>query len=713
MNKPVIFYSGNTVLRPGNAAVIRGEWLDLVRGASISDGKTTESVVLYQHTRQSFKFIIPVSLEEGVFTLTLSGDFGEVKVQINAPVVRWTQCDEGAAATENGWVRVLGECLRVREDAAPYALIERDGKTVRIEPERVYDDYSVAFSVSSLGCGEYSLTYSNGLAQADPVPLIVRESPEAKWNKTVYNVLDYGFATDGIGDCTEAFTALLELVGKNGGGVVYIPRGRYHMTGSFVVPQNTVIRGDGYKRSQLFWTDEWFEMAEYEDGSLHWMPTKTPYYMFLISGNCAFENIDFEGRKLGNMFRTADDCRASNVRFDNIRVQANPLTGNEMHIRCGNDKFLARAETMREHFMCRNDLFTLSGENIKIRDCVFNWGGRPFGDNSGIKYFLLSGCVFGDCTAIDDWMPIGKLDGAIIEEIEDRHWTVGYSGRNVYFARSSILNVEDNNREAFTTDIAFGMKQYGTLEKIDGCRYTFPEEYDMSQAQPGKTLVILSGTGAGQIADVVSVEGNTVVTEAPFAVQPDETSVACVNTTFRNFYLIDLEIHNSGSLQFYTAEANTVVDRVRFTHSASIKAWGHYVYGTMGENWYTTMQNCVYDDVNYYHMDGWYMDPTLPGSSFMCAFGEGDETSNIGCVMRGNTFVDDSIVNLRGGNIMRSLSDCVIDGNTFTGARCAIYVEHFAERLFVHGNRYKEVGEIARFTEAESERSALFVDDNV
>lgn len=710
MNKPVIFYSGNTVVHPGNAVPVRGEWLDEIKKATISDGSETVEVKLYQQCPQSFKFIIPDCLGEGLYTLTLSGDFGEVTRVLNAPVVRWTQCDEGGTATKNGWVRVCGECLAVRADAAPYALIERDGETIRIEPERVYDDYSVAFSIPALGDGEYSLTYSNGLAFAEPVTLTVGGAPEEKWSKTVYNVLDYGFSTDGIGDCTEAFTALLELIEKNGGGIVYIPRGRYHMTGSFVVPQNTVIRGDGYKRSQLFWTDEWFEMAEYEDGSRHWMPTKTPYFMFLISGNCAFEDIDFEGRKLGNMFRTVDGGRADNVRFDRIRVQANPLTGNEMHIRCGNDKFLARAETMREHFMCRNDMFTLTGDNIKIRDCVFNWGGRPFGDNYGTGYLLMQRCEFGDCTAIDDWMPIGELDRAIIEDNEIRHWTVGYSGRNVYFARSKILNVEDNNREAFTTDIAFGMGYYGPLADISGCRYTFPEGTDMSRAQPGKTLVILSGRGAGQLLRVKAVEGTTVITDEPFVVQPDETSHLVVNSTFENFYLIDLTIHNSGSLQLYTAEVNTVVDRVRFTHSASIKAWGHYVYGTLGENWYTTFQNCVYDDVNYYHMDGWYMDPALPGSSFMCAFGEGDETSNICCIMRGNTFVDSSIVNLRGGDVMHSLSDTVIDSNSFEGADCAIYVENCAERLFVFGNRYDGVGELARFTNPESEKSAMFAD---
>ena len=706
MKTPVIFFSGNTVVHPGNVVSVRGEYFDGVEKATLSDGKNTVEVELYQLNKQSFKFVIPGDFGEGLYGLSLTGEFGEVRRSINTPVIRWIQCDEGGFATPTGWVRVNGECLRVREDAIPYAVIESGSKKLQLAPERVLDDYSVEFRLPSLECGEYSFTYSNGLASAESVTLKVAENPENEWNKTVYNVLDYGFATDKIGDCTEAFTKLLDIVRKNGGGIIYVPHGKYHMTGTFRLPPKTVLRGDGYKRSQFFWTDEWYEKDE--DG--HWMPTKTPYYMFFLEGGCAIEDMDFEGRKLGNMFRNEKNAETNNIRFDRIRVQANPLTGNEMHIRCGDDKWRARSATMKEHFMCRNDLFTVSGENIKYRDCVFNWGGRPFGDSEGTKYFLMQNCVFGDCTAIDDWMPLGHLDSAIVEDNEFRHWTMGASGKNFYFARNKILNVEDNNREAFTTDIALGMSYYGPAAKIDGCRFTFPEGIKMDQVRPGKTLVILSGTGAGQLREVTEVDGYTVTIDEPFDVQPDETSQLIVNHTFRNFYFIDLVIHNSGSLQLYTAEANTVVDGVKFTHSASIKGWGQFVYGTMSENWYSTFQNCEYDDVNYYHMDGWYMAPTLPGNSFMCAFGEGDETSNICCTMRGNHFVDDSIVNLRAGNVMRSLEDCVIENNEFDGAKCAIYVEHKAQRIFVYNNTYNNVGKVAEFTDPATEKETLFVE---
>ena len=54
------------------------------------------------------------------------------------------------------------------------------------------------------------------------------------------------------------------------------------MTGTFTVPRGTVIRGDGYDRSQIFWTDVWNEQAEVPEGGTHWSPTRTPDGMFTL-----------------------------------------------------------------------------------------------------------------------------------------------------------------------------------------------------------------------------------------------------------------------------------------------------------------------------------------------------------------------------------------------------------------------------------------------
>lgn len=59
----------------------------------------------------------------------------------------------------------------------------------------------------------------------------------------VYNVKDFGAVGDGIHDDTECIQKALDLAGKRGGGVVYLPVGRYLIKGSLLVPENVTLEG--------------------------------------------------------------------------------------------------------------------------------------------------------------------------------------------------------------------------------------------------------------------------------------------------------------------------------------------------------------------------------------------------------------------------------------------------------------------------------------
>ncbi len=98
---PSVFYQGNTVVKPGNAVGIRGEYLDQEWTAILSDGEKSAQVELIQQNRQSFKFIIPADFAEGAYTLTLEGE-KSLTLVINEPNVQWLQGDEGAVSTPGG-----------------------------------------------------------------------------------------------------------------------------------------------------------------------------------------------------------------------------------------------------------------------------------------------------------------------------------------------------------------------------------------------------------------------------------------------------------------------------------------------------------------------------------------------------------------------------------------------------------------------------------
>ena len=707
MNNPVIFYSGNTVVRPGNIVTIRGEYLDSITKITVSDGANLAETEMIQPNRQSIKFPIPDTLTEGLYTVTFEGDAETVTRTLNAPAVRWIQGDEGSIATPGGWIRVNGECMRVNGDKTPFIKIG----DITLSPSLIYDDYSVQFVIPESLLGEYDVTYSNGYAEQSGLKLTVAESHEASWRKVVYNVLEHGISGDMVSDVTEALQALLKKVGEEGGGIIYFPRGRYHVTGMFDIPKGTVIRGDGYKFSQIFWTDEWCERKEYPDGGTHWAPTRTPDGMLKSEGEFALEDIDFAASRIGSFIIAGDEDKpVKNIRLDNVRISANAFFGWYLHSRCGENFHRARCDVLWETMRCRTDMISICGDNIKIRNCKFQWSARPFAERGGISNLLMQNNTFGGQTAVDDWMPFGKLENAIIEDCDIHEWTGGCSGTNIYYARVKILDVVDNNREALTTDTAYGTQYYGPMEKIEGNTFTFPvglihPEVGRFKPRVGGTLCILSGTGAGQFRRISAIdfEANSVTIAEPFEVLPDETSHIVANDMYSNWYFVDNTIENSGSLQLYTAQHNTVIDGTNLIRSASIKSWGQDVYGTVSNQWYISFINNKLTDCNYYHFTGWYMDPKLPGDSFICCFGEGGDTNSIAMTMRGNELTFNSCINMRGGECEHGIEDFVIDSNKFTDCRCAMYLENKADRILITGNEFTNCGDKVQFTDKATE----------
>ena len=709
MNKPVIFYSGNTVVRPGNIVTIRGEYLDTVKKITVSDGKTTAETEMIQPGRQSVKFQIPTSLAEGVYTVAFEGDAETVTRTLNAPVVRWIQGDEGMTATSGGWIRVNGECMRVNGDRSPSICIGE----ITLLPTKIFDDYSVLFELPELSDGEYDVIYSNGYAECSELKLTVAPSPEASWRKVVYNVVEEGFPTDQITDVTENLQALLKKVGEEGGGIVYFPKGRYHVTGTFTVPRGTVICGDGYDRSQIFWTDVWNEQAEVPEGGTHWSPTRTPDGMFTGESDFAIENIDFAASRIGSFIMAGEEDKpAKNIRLDNIRISANAFSGWYLHSRYGGKFHRARSAVLMETMLCRTDMISICGENVKIRNCDFQWSARPFAFRGGITCLLMQNNKFGGQAAIDDWMPLGKLTNSIVEDCDIHEWISGCSGTNIYYARNTIQDIVDNDREAFTTDISYGTEYFGPMEKIEGNTFTFPKDVKLHhheihywRPKVGGVLCILSGKGAGQYRRIASLDfdANTITVAEPFEVQPDETSHIVANDMFTNWYFVDNTIRNGGSLQLYTAQCNTVVDGTNFIHAASIKSWGQEVYGTISNHWYISFVNNKLSDCNYYHYAGWYMDPKLPGASFLCCFGEGRDTTNLALTMRNNHLTYNSAINMRGGECEHGVVDLVIDSNTFTDCRCGIYLENKGEGILITGNEFVNCADKVQFTDAATE----------
>lgn len=64
------------------------------------------------------------------------------------------------------------------------------------------------------------------------------------------SVTKFGAVGDGIMDCTQAFQKALDDASATGGGVVYVPAGKYRFDGSMVIPTGVVLQGT-YKSAPL------------------------------------------------------------------------------------------------------------------------------------------------------------------------------------------------------------------------------------------------------------------------------------------------------------------------------------------------------------------------------------------------------------------------------------------------------------------------------
>lgn len=709
MKKPVVFYSGNTVAHPGNVIGVRGEYLDQEWSAVLSGGGKESVVELLQQNRQSFKFQIPEVFSEGIYTLKLLGE-DPLTIILNEPKVRWMQGDEGEHATSGGWVRLQGECMRIRMDAVPYLVLTSDDGGVRkVFPERVYDDYSVKFALEGVEEGSYQAAYCNGLASCGCGVLKVAPSPEDAWRKAVYNVTEYGLSRNSVADCTEALRALLAKAEAEGGGILYFPRGRYHLTGSFHIPPGVVLRGDCFRYTQLFWTDQWRENGLHENGvSREWLPTELPEAMITAEGNFAIENLEFAAGRIGRLLKAGTaEHPAENIRIDQVRVNVNALSGvNGRH----HQKQCCAILKETWHIQDENelDMLAIEGSNVKIRNCNFEWSGRLTSYARHMKYFLFQNIFVGNSNGVRYWMPLGLLENAIIEDCEVHGWNLGCGGENVYMARIRVQDYVVGDREAFSTDITSGIN-YAGQAVIDGCRFTFPDAVDLSGVKPGAKLCILSGTGAGQFRYVADVKGQTVTIEKPFDAEPDGTSAVTVNYMFINWYFCDFTIDNCGMLQFYVAQGNSVVDGVKATRSAGIKGYGQYTYKGIQNHWYCSYINNELSEGNCYHREGWFdyhdnQEPErggrtayrLPGYSFLYMIGRCRNTIHLGCTLRANTLRDNCLLYIRSA-AEGSVSDLIVDSNHSEDCRCGIYVEGEPEWLLLSGNTVSRVEEAVHY----------------
>ncbi len=727
--KKTVYFSGNTVVKPGETVLLSGSGLDSITDIEISrlpdsslgkpsyiaintpvsipdeetiqnadrpiEGEGSRKAEILQKSSQSLKFIIPDDFIHGVLSVSLlSADSFDI-VYVNQPMLSWLQGDLGKSASLGGWLRLNGEKL-VIGDKKPRIVFEKDGKYTRIPVKKIFDAYSIEAEIpATLNEGTYKVYVSNGFggrtAWSMPVSIEIKKPEEFPCE--VFNVRDYGACGTGEADDTEAFRKALDAVAANNGGVLYIPRGRYKMTGTINVPDHTIFRGEALEKTQLYWIP-----FQYAFGEL-------PEAYITAESDVTFENVEFRGtRVLALLCAGLNRDDAKNIIIRNVIADFNALAGGEFHVTSPENRVKVYNEILMSKYPA--SLIRIAADNIQITDSEFHNTGMTFG-TTGTKYkknvFFKNNKVY---ERTSGWAYFSRCENLILEDSEFEGCTVGFGGSHCYMARNFLHDQLNNDREALTTDMSYTQTS-ARMIKIEGTKVWFPEGIQLREDRVKcGGLFINTGKGAGQARRVVEFHDNEVTFDSPFAVEPDETSEFCFGGMFRtNYYILNNTVRNGGHLQFYCDQVMSVLDGNEMSRSAGVMLYcwidnkgekpGALADFARTEVHFVSVINNKISSGNYLHKFGEKAEGYVDGWSGYSSIGcitKGCRSTNSGMLFRGNTLTDNALLQFRGFRNSKEgfFTDMIVEENKVSDSCTGILFELEAERCILRRNDLSE-----------------------
>jgi len=641
-----------------------------------------------QMTQQGLKFIVPETEAPGVYAIRPIVPGKETAVlYANAPELVWAQGDQGDTASPDGWIRLVGRQLAVSGHTPQVVLEAVDGgELTRVQADTVYDAYAAQIKVpASLAAGEYRLYLHNGQggAYAWSNPVALRVEPQEAWPQTVFNVKDYGARGDGTFNDTASVRDAIYAAGQAGGGIVYFPRGRYHLSNTLAIPAYTTIRGESRELTQLFFSP------------FQWDVNELPAAMIRGSHHFAIENISLNATRTGNFIVSdVDTPEAGDVFIRNIRIRANPFAG---HPSVEQEKMIADEIRTRGTI----DLLKIGGKNVQIVDNDLYGPNRPLNLVHAEGALVKGNMLYNGYTG---WYSLSGPNGLLFEDntITTAHMTATGGGvdkpidhmvQNVYFARNTFKNTVGWDREAMTNDGGSGA-YYGPVGAIDGTTLTLPEGGKNASWVPntwngGGGVFILSGKGAGQLRAIVSHTKDVVQLDSPFEVAPDATSVISITAIQRDSFYVNNRLDNTGPFQFYGAAVNMVVYGNELTQAYGFNAWGRLLYNGYQPDWYIDVDSNTLADGNYSHFYG--IGDRWSGYSALRITAQGNDTLQVGAMIRRNRLSENSTILIAGGTPATSMRDVVISGNTFRDGERGITISGGVGGVVLYRNQFDGV----------------------
>ena len=563
---PALFWLSEP-LRPGEVALAYGGELAGVREvrverladsdpgmppprASVASGV---AVRVLQPSDGSLKFVMPATLEEGVFAINVGGG----PRMANAPRVEWSQPTRllpGLSQNETvpgSTVQIIGRNFLLNEanrGRVKVVLRQPNGRVVPMQVIRV-EAYSILAAVpSDIRLTTYEVWVHNG--SGGPAGwgggTRLRVTQAARWPDRVFNARDFGARGDDVSDDSDAFRRALAAAERAGGGVVYLPAGTYRVSGGFRLPRQVVVRGEGREISWLKWPQtNPRSVSDFVPAALSGDGEYGLEHLSLMVRNArsVLRDLSFDALngalygprapvpELESFVKPAGEAR--DVFLRDVRIQYVPWAGRPSAepIRDPQWQFDKWGITNSPD----QDLTVALGgtRNVEVSDCEFV-GTQRFLDVENARLTR---------NRFSNQMGVSWTDGGGQYVVFEGNHITGASSwrssleplRHLYIAHNVSRNIERGEREALTFDVNVPLGRPERSHRLDAWQGRVASASADTLRLQGAALppdsyrgfdaLILAGKGAGQYGRVVGNRSDTLTVAHPWDVPPDGSSL--------------------------------------------------------------------------------------------------------------------------------------------------------------------------------------------
>ena len=570
-----------------------------------SDGAVFEAQVLAAD-ETTITAVIDKSVPYGAYRVQVQNADGISRpVYVNVPEAWWIS---ETNAQPGDIVSVYGQNMSYKnEQGTSYVYLHLGGEqesdlSVPAEVTQA-DPYKISFRVpEGLKTGyQYEVWVHNGHGGDEgwafaPQYLTITNTEGVSWSDRLVNVTEYGANPADEEDDTAAITEAIEAA--ESGDTIYFPAGVYHVSDEITVNKESVrFLGDG--------RDETIIDTSSNQKTFTFSVSTTPFAAQKLgfrdhrqaNAPSRFLNLKGDGYDTGTPNIVIEDCVFEMVNDSECYDENGTLIYDSTSV--------MQVSGAVNVYIRNNTFHTPNAAYISNCSKVFCSGNEVVGNHVMVKFDGPQELHFNEVSQVD------VSNNTFISEHKltnpDDTYTVGSRGINrsvvfhgaaseLYIAQNDIQragNPQDNSGEQIMFE-APATHYTGKATLLEDNVLRFDEEGYTSPGR-GAVVTIVYGTGNAQSRRIVKTSGNAVLLDAPWTVQPDETSIFSVTRPFMNAVVYDNSIegfdnypdaYSAGcGIQLYGNMRNFFVKDNSFSHyHHGIQLTSHYQLPGFGDS---------------------------------------------------------------------------------------------------------------------------------